>query len=78
MSPVSKTTNPEKSSQFKLVKDSRSNRINDSFMHNTKTITLHDNLLNFRDTNKVFELKGDLLERISNSNYKVDHASFTG
>ena len=32
-------------------------------------------MLTFRDTNKKFELKGDLLEMITNSKYNVDLAS---
>ena len=57
MTSLSKKTNPENTSQFKLVKDSTSNRVNDLLIHNTVPITLHDNLLIFRDTNKLFELK---------------------
>ena len=34
MSPLSKITNPENKSQFKLVKDSNSNRVNDLLMKN--------------------------------------------
>ena len=74
MSPLSKITNPESTSQFKLVKDYNSNRVNDLFIKNTP-ITLHDNLLTFRDSNKQFDLKGDLLEMITNKNYNVDLAS---
>ena len=67
MSPLSKLTNPENSSQFKLVKDSRSNRVNDLKIHNSIPITLYGNMLTFRDTNKQFELKGDLLEMVTKS-----------
>ena len=35
MSPSSEITNPENSSQFKLVKDPNSNRVNDLLIHNT-------------------------------------------
>ena len=75
MSPLSKITNPENSSQFKLVKDHNSNRVNDLLIKNTIPITLYNNLLTFRDTGKEFELKGDLLKMITNNNYNVDHAS---
>ena len=75
MSPLSKITNPEKTSQFKLIEDASSNRVNDFLRHNSKPITLLDNLLTFRDTGKVFELKGDLLKKICNKNYNVDLAS---
>ena len=46
MSFLSKITNPEKSSQFKLVKDSSSNRVNDLLIHNTIPITLYNNFGN--------------------------------
>ena len=75
MSPLSKITNPENTTQFKLVKDSTSNRVNDLKINNSIPITLHNNLLTFRDTNKQFELKGDLLKMITDKNYKVDLAS---
>ena len=68
-------TNPEKSSQFKLVKDPSSNRVNDLKINKTIPITLYGNMLTFRDTNKQFELEGDLLEMITNSKFNVDLAS---
>ena len=77
MSPLSKITNPENSTQFKLIKDSTSNRVNDMKVNNSIPYTLHDNLLTFRDTNKQFELKGDLLKMITNKNYNVNHASLS-
>ena len=75
MSPLSKNTNPESSSQFKLVKDSSSNRVNDLLMRKTIPSTLYNNLLPFSDTGKKFELKGDPLKMITNKNYNVDLAS---
>ena len=77
MNPLSKITNPENSSQFKLVKDPSSNRVNDLKIHNSIPTTLYGNILTFRDTNKQFELKGDLLEMITNSKYNVDLASLS-
>ena len=77
MSPLSKITNPENSSQFKLLKDSSSNRVNDLKINKTIPITLYGNMLTFRDTNKQFELKGDLLEMITNSKFNVDIASLS-
>ena len=76
LSPLSEITNLENISQFKLVKDSTSNRVNDLLIHNTIPITLYKNLLTFRDTCKEFELKGDLLKKITNKNYNVDLASW--
>ena len=75
LSPLAKIINPANSTQFKLVKDSNSNRVNDLLIHNSIPITLHDNLLTFRDSDKQFELKGDLLKMITNKNYNVDLAS---
>ena len=75
MSPLSKITNPDNSSQFKLVKDHISNRVNDLLIHNTIPITLYNNLLTFRDTVKEFELKGDFLKMITNNKYNVNLAS---
>ena len=77
MSPLSRRTNPENSTQFKLVKDPSSNRVNDLKINKTIPITLYGNMLSFRDTNKQFELKGDLLELTTNSKFNVDLASLS-
>ena len=75
MSPLSRITNPENTSQFKLVKDSNSNRLNDLKINKTIPITLYNNMLTFRDTGKEFELKEELLKMITNKNYNVNLAS---
>ena len=75
ISPLSKITKPENTTQFKLVKDSISNRVNDLKINKTKPITLYNNMLTFRDTGKEFELKGELLKMITNKNYNVNLAS---
>ena len=77
MSPLSRMTDLDNASQFRLVKDPSSNRVNDLKINKTIPITLYGNMLTFRDTNKQFELKGDLLERITNSNFNVDLASLS-
>ena len=77
MFPLSKIINPENSTQFKLVDDSTSNRVNDLKINNSIPITLNNNLLTFRDTNKQFELKGDFLKMITNKNYNIDLASLS-
>ena len=41
---------------------------------NTIPITLYNKLFAFRDTGKKFELKGDLLKKMTNKNYNVDLA----
>ena len=75
MSPFSKITSPENTSQFKIVKDHNSNRVNDLLIKNTIPSTLHNNLSTFHDTDKVFELKADLLKMITNKNYNVNLVS---
>ena len=75
LSPLAKITNPENSTQFKLVKDSNSNRVNDLKINKSIPNTLYNNMLTFRDSGNVFELKGDLLEMITNKTYNVDLAS---
>ena len=77
LSPLSKITSLEKSTQFKLIKDSSSKWVNDLKINNSIPIALHKNLLAFRDTNKQFELKGDLLKLITNKNYNVNLTSLT-
>ena len=77
LSPLSKITNPENASQFKLVKVSNSNRVNGLKINKTVPITLYNNMLTFRDTGKEFELTGDLLKMITNKNYNVDLASLS-
>ena len=75
MSPLSKITNPRNTSHFKLVKDHNSDRVNNSLIKKTIPITLHDNLLTFRNTGETFELKGDFLKMTTNKNNNVDLAS---
>ena len=75
MPPLSKITNPENTTQFKLVKDSNSNRVYDLKINKTVPITLYNNMLTFRDTGKEFKLTGDLLKMITNKNFNVDHVS---
>ena len=75
MSPLSKITNPENTTQIRLVKDHNSNKVNDLFIKNTIPITLYGNILTFRDAGKQFELERDLLEMITNKNFNVDLAN---
>ena len=77
MSPLSKITNPQNTSELKLVKDSNSKRVNDLLKQNTTPVTLYDNLFLFRNTDKMFELKRDLLKMITIKNYNVDLASLS-
>ena len=58
MSPVSKITNLENTTQFNYSKDYNSKKVKHLLIRNTIPITLHNNLLTFRDTEKEFEIKG--------------------
>ena len=60
VSTLSKITNPENTSQFKLLKDPSSNSFNDLIIIKTIPVTLCNNLLTLQDTDKKFELHGDL------------------
>ena len=75
LSPLAKITNLENSTQYKLVKDSNLNGVNDLKINKSIPITLYNNMLTFPDSGKVFELKGDFLEMITNKNYNKDLAS---
>ena len=68
MSTLSEITTPDISTQFKLVKDHNSDRVNDLLIHITIPVTLYNNLLTFHDTDKEFELQGDLSKLITNKN----------
>ena len=57
LSPLSKITNPENNTQFKLIKGYSSNRVNDLLIKFTIPTTLCNILLTFRDKGKEFELK---------------------
>ena len=75
LSPLSKITNPEKTTQFKIVKDPSSNRVKDLLIQNTIPVALHNSLLTHRDTGREFELQVYLLKMITNKNYNVDLAN---
>ena len=77
MSLLPKITNPENTIQFKIVQDPNSNTVNDLLIHNMIPFTLYINLLTFHDTDKRFELPGDLLKVITLKNYKVDLAKIS-
>ena len=68
-----KRTKPEHTNQFKLVNDPDLKKVNDLLMK-TLPVALYENLLKFRDTDKKFEVKRNLLKKITNQNYSVDLA----
>ena len=71
---LSTITNREHTSQFKLVKDPSSNRLNYLLINKKIPTNPYNNLLTVLDTVKKFELQGDLLKVITNKNYNVDFA----
>ena len=68
LSTLSKITNPKLTSQFNLSKDPSSNRVNYLLINKTIPATLCNKLLTIRDTDKKFELNGNLLKMITNKN----------
>ena len=58
-SSLSKNTNCENTSQFKLVKNFNSGRVNDLLIHKTRPVTFYYILLTFHDTSEEFELQRD-------------------
>ena len=75
LAPLSKIINPEHASQFKVVEDTNLNRVNDLLINKTKAVTLNNNSLTFCDTDKKFELNGELLKMLTNENNNVDLAN---
>ena len=47
-------------------------------MNKTVLVTLYNNLLTFRDTDKKFKLQGGVLKMMINKNYNVDPAQLSG
>ena len=60
LSLLSKITNPEHTSQFKLIKYPISKKINDLLINKTIPVTLNNIFLRFRDAVKISKLQGDL------------------
>ena len=66
---------PENKSQFRLRKDPNSTKMNNFLIHRDIPVTIFSNLLLFRDSNKSFELEGDLLKLIANYKFNADNSS---
>ena len=66
---------PENRSQFKLIKDQNSIRMNEILMNKSIPVTLYSNMLTFRNSNKSFKLDGDLLQTITDHDFNVDHSN---
>ena len=66
---LSKVIRLEVASQYKVVKDPTSNRLNVLLKNKTKPVFLYNKLSTSRDTDEQFELQGDLLKLITNLYY---------
>ena len=64
----------ENQSQFRLRKDLISTEMNSFLIHGIIPVSLHSNMITFRDSNKSFKLDGDLLKLITNYKFNVDHS----
>ena len=65
----------ENRSQFRMVKDLDSTKMNDFKKNGGIPVTLFSNMLTFRDSNISFKLDGDLLKTKTNYNFNADHSS---
>ena len=66
---------PENKSQFRLRKDPNSTKMNDVLIHSGIPVTVYSNKITFRDSNKSFELEGDLLKLITIYKFNADHSN---
>ena len=62
---LSEITNPEHTSQFKLLKDPQSVRAADVLINKILPVALNGDLLTFRDNYKKFKLEGDPLKMMT-------------
>ena len=65
----------ENKSQFRLLKDLNSTEMYDFLIHGNKPVTLYSIMLTFRDSNKSFNLDGDLLKTMANYQFSVGHSN---
>ena len=66
---------PEDKSQFKLIKDPNSIRMNDFLISVGIIVTLYSNMLTFKDSNTSVKLDGDLLETMTNYDFNVGQSN---
>ena len=66
---------PENKSQFILIKDFNSRKMNDFLIQGNIQVYLYSDMLTFRDSNKSFILDRDLLKKVTNYNFNVDHSN---
>ena len=61
--------------QFRLIKAPNSTKPND-FLNNEKVpVTIFNNMLTFRETNKIFKLERDLYKVLTDYKFNVDHSN---
>ena len=66
---------PENKSQFRLIKDLHSSKMNDFIVNEGIPVTLVSNMLTFGDSNKSFKLDGVLLKIMTNIDFIVSHSN---
>ena len=66
---------PENKSQFRLIKDLHSSKMNDFIINGGIPVTLFSNILTFGDSNKSFKLDGVLLKIMTNIDFIVSHSN---
>ena len=64
---------PDNKSQFRLIKDFNSTKVNEFLINGGIPVTLFSNMLTFRDSIKSFKLDGDLLETMTTYDFSVDN-----
>ena len=73
--PLVEVFKSDKKSQIRLRKDPDSTKMNDFLIHGKIPVTIFSSMITFRDSNKTFKLKGDLLKVITNHKFNVDHSN---
>ena len=69
---------PEKTSQFGVLKDLKSTRMNDFWIDTRVPVTLCRNLLTLIDSNTTVKVDGHLLETMTNYDFDVSHSNPQG
>ena len=66
---------PENKSQFKLTNDLSSTKMNEFLIQGIIPVTLYSRMLTFRESNKSFNLDGDLLKTMKNYIFSAGHSN---
>ena len=65
----------ESKSQFSLLKDLSSTKMNNLWINTSVLVTLYSKMFTFIDTNASLKLDGDLLKTMTNYKFNVDHSN---